>query len=96
VELRATPHTPVSRGVSGPAGRGGQHLPFAPRGNARGNFRGGPRARGNFGAPGRGGFIPHNRVDGAVLNGQIDPNSFVRPRGSGYTGRGGRKLWVPT
>lgn len=72
---------------------GGQ--PFVPRGNPRGNFRG-PRGRGNFGGPGRGGFAPNVRVDGTLPNGQIDPNSFARPRGGGYTGRGGRKLWVPT
>lgn len=69
--------------------------PFAPRGNPRGNFRG-PRGRGNFGGPGRAGFAPNVRVDGTLPNGQIDPNSFARPRGSSYTGRGGRKLWVPT
>ncbi|KAK5171833.1 uncharacterized protein LTR77_003469 [Saxophila tyrrhenica] len=68
---------------------------FAPRGNVRGNFRGGPRGRGNFAGPGRGGFAPQARMEPAMPS-QIDPNSFIRPRGSGYTGRGGRKLWVPT
>ena len=77
------------------ASRGGQNLPFAPRGNIRGNFRG-PRGRGNLGTLARGGFAPYSRVDNTVPNSQIDPNSFIRPRGSGYTGRGGRKLWVPT
>lgn len=76
--------------------RGGSSLPFVPRGNLRGSMRG----RGNFG-PGRGGFVTNNRTPTAVQssaqqNGQIDPDSFARPRGSGYTGRGGRKLWVPT
>jgi len=31
----------------------------------------------------------------AQMDSQIDPNSFERPRG-GFSGRGGRKLWVPT
>lgn len=82
------PHTPPQ------AARGGQ--PFAPRGNPRGNFRGPRGGRGNFNGPGRGGFAPNNRSDGTFPNGQIDPNSFSRPRGNGNTGRGGRKLWVPT
>lgn len=76
----------------------GQAPTFAPRGMPRGNFRGVPRGRGNF-VPGRGGFVPNNHINGAnglLPNGQIDPNSFARPRGGGYTGRGGRKLWVPT
>lgn len=87
------PRSPRLPNVSPQASRGGQ--PFAPRGTPRGNFRG-PRGRGNFGGPGRGGFAPNARIDGTMPSGQIDPNSFVRPRGSGYTGRGGRKLWVPT
>jgi len=82
-------------------GRSGQTVPFTPRGSVRGSFRGSPRGgRGNF-FPARGGFVPNNRVPNVVQtdvqpNGQIDPDSFARPRGSGYTGRGGRKLWVPT
>ena len=88
------PRSPRPQNASPQASRGGQSLPFAPRGNPRGNFRG-PRGRGNFGGPARGGFTP-NRADGLLPSGQIDPNSFARPRGSGYTGRGGRKLWVPT
>jgi hypothetical protein len=79
--------------------RGGLNAPsFSPHGNnMRGNFRGGPRGRGNF-SPGRGGF-GNNRIPpapAAVMqsNGQIDPDSFVRPRG-GTAGRGGRKLWEP-
>lgn len=95
VDPRPPPRSPRPHNASMQGGRGGQNLPFAPRGTPRGNFRGGPRGRGNFGGPGRGGLPPQNRVDGAVPQGQIDPNSFVRPRG-GYTGRGGRKLWVPT
>ena len=80
--------------------RSGPSIPFAPRVNPRGAFRGGPRGRGN--SPlGRGGFAPVTRPVNGVQqiavqpNGQIDPDSFTRPRGSGYTGRGGRKLWVP-
>lgn len=78
------------------------------RGASRGNFRGSPRGRGGFAngpAPtNRGGYSsPAARRGGAAaaaqMDGQIDPNSFERPRG-GYTGRGGaaagRKLWVPT
>ena len=89
------PRSPRPQNVAPQTGRGGQNLPFAPRGGPRGNFRG-ARGRGNFGSPGRGGFVPNNRPDGVPQTGQIDPNSFIRPRGSGYTGRGGRKLWVPT
>ncbi|KAK5126663.1 hypothetical protein LTR85_009597 [Meristemomyces frigidus] len=79
--------------------RGGPTVPFTPRSNTRGSFRGSPRGRGNF-ATGRGGFVANGRVANGVQtavqpNGQIDPDSFSRPRGSGYTGRGGRKLWVP-
>ena len=73
--------------------RGGPNLNFTPRGNnMRGNFRGG-RGRGNFG-PGRGGFAPQNRVPDAQQPGQIDPDSFARPRAGGFAGRG--RLWVPT
>lgn len=89
------PRSPRPHSASPHVTRGGANLPFVPRGNPRGNFRG-PRGRGNLGGPARGGFMPNNRIDGTLPNGQIDPNSFVRPRGSGYTGRGGRKLWVPT
>lgn len=95
-QVKAPPRSPRAQHVSPQTPRGGAALPFAPRGSPRGNFRGGPRGRGNFGGPGRGDFVPNSRVDGVLPNGQIDPNSFVRPRGSGYTGRGGRKLWVPT
>lgn len=95
VDPRPAPRSPRPHNSSMQGGRGGQPLPFAPRGGPRGNFRGASRGRGNFTGPGRGGFVPQNRVDGAVTQPQIDPNSFVRPRG-GYTGRGGRKLWVPT
>lgn len=78
---------------------GGQTVPFTPRGNPRGTFRGSPRGRASY-VPGRGGFATNNRMANGVQttvlpNGQIDPDSFSRPRGSGYTGRGGRKLWVP-
>lgn len=92
--------------------------PSSPRGNyvqpgrgaTRGNFRGSPRGRGalpNGPAAGRGGFgSPNTRRGGtsaAQTDGQIDPNSFERPRG-GIVARGGggaganagRKLWVPT
>ena len=79
--------------VTAQANRGSFSPQFGSRGNNRGNFRGNPRGRGNFGAPAA---KTNGRVDGATVNGQIDPNSFSRPRGSGYTGRGGRKLWVPT
>ncbi|KAI7376851.1 hypothetical protein KC328_g14705, partial [Hortaea werneckii] len=70
------------------------------RGNQRGGMRGSPRGRGTP-LNGRGGFAPGSRVPTAMQpgvqpNGEIDPDSFARPRGSGYTGRGGRKLWVPT
>ena len=80
--------------------RSGPTPPFAPRVNGRGAFRGGSRGRGTF-VPARGGFAPITRPISGVQqipvqpNGQIDPDSFARPRGSGYTGRGGRKLWVP-
>lgn len=79
------------------------------RGAARGNFRGSPRGRGalpNGPVAGRGGFAsPNTRRGGASaaqMDGQIDPNSFERPRGGlavrgGSSGAGaGRKLWVPT
>jgi hypothetical protein len=80
------------------------------RGATRGNFRGSPRGRGAIltgHTPGRGGFASPNARRGgasaAQLDGQIDPNSFERPRGGpvarggGGSGTGtGRKLWVPT
>ncbi|KAK3674929.1 hypothetical protein LTR78_005273 [Recurvomyces mirabilis] len=67
-----------------------QNSGFLPRGNnSRGNFRGG-RGRGNFA---RGGYTPAQTPSG----GQIDPDSFERPRGAGPATRGvSRKLWVPT
>jgi hypothetical protein len=83
----------------------------AARGATRGNFRGSPRVRGNAAAnaptPSRSGFAsPSTRRGGtpaAQMDGQIDPNSFERPRsgqvprGGGGAGAGaGRKLWVPT
>jgi hypothetical protein len=87
------PRSPRGAHASPQASRGAQ--PFPPRGNPRGHFRGG-RGRG-FNGPGRGGYTPNARVEVALPSGQIDPNSFARPRGSGHTGRGGgRKLWVPT
>ena len=95
-QLKIQPRSPRPNHVSPQNGHGGQSMPFAPRGNPRGNFRGSSRGRGNFNGLARGGFLPSNRVDGTLPNGQIDPNSFVRPRGGGHTGRGGRKLWVPT
>ena len=105
-----------SRSVQ-PVAKTGPAAPSSPRGNyvqpgrgaTRGNFRGSPRGRGalpNGTAPGRGGFgSPSTRRGGASaaqMDGQIDPNSFERPRGGniargGGAGAGaGRKLWVPT
>lgn len=105
-----------SRSVQ-PVAKAGSAAPSSPRGNyvqpgrgaTRGNFRGSPRGRGalpNGTAPGRGGFgSPSTRRGGASaaqMDGQIDPNSFERPRGGniargGGAGAGaGRKLWVPT
>lgn len=89
-----------------PASPRGAHAQPA-RGATRGGMRGSPRARGAFAngpASGRGGFVSPNARRNAPVptgqtDGQIDPNSFERPRG-GHTGRGagngGRKLWVPT
>ena len=90
------PRSPRVHHVSPQVQRGGVATQYSPRGNVRGVFRGSVRGRGNFGAPGRGDFVPGQRLDGSASHGQIDPNSFSRPRGSGYTGPGGRKLWVPT
>nr|POE77492.1 hypothetical protein CFP56_09139 [Quercus suber] len=76
-------------------------VPFPQHGNGRNSARGSTRGRG-FGptaGPNRGGFSPVSRaadISSTPPEGQIDPDSFTRPRGSGYTGRGGRKLWVPT
>ena len=87
------PRSPRGTHASPHVSRGGQTFPS--RGNPRGHFRSG-RGRG-FNGPGRGGYMPNARTEGAFPSGQIDPNSFARPRGSGQTGRGGgRKLWVPT
>ncbi|KAK3719451.1 hypothetical protein LTR37_004309 [Vermiconidia calcicola] len=96
MQPKLQPRSPRPHNASPQPGRNLQSLPFAPRGSPRGAFRGGPRGRGNLMVPSRGGFAPNVRMDNNFANGQIDPNSFVRPRGSGYTGRGGRKLWVPT
>lgn len=96
VQAKASPFLPRPQTASPRPGYSGQTVPFIPRGNARGNTRGGPQGRGHFGSSNRTGFMPNSRADGTVTNAQIDPNSFTRPRGSGYTGRGGRKLWVPT
>lgn len=89
----ATQPSPRQRPVSTQGNRGAGTNQFNSRGNQRGGFRGNPRARGNFNM-----LSPKqiNGADTAISNPQIDPNSFARPRGSGYTGRGGRKLWVPT
>ncbi|KAK0929226.1 hypothetical protein LTR29_017156 [Friedmanniomyces endolithicus] len=81
---------------------GGPNGAFPPRGTtARGNnnFRGGRGGRGNFPIPGRAGFAPvvTRALESSQLgsSGQIDPDSFSRPRSGGFAGRGGRKLWVP-
>jgi hypothetical protein len=106
-----------SRSVQ-PVAKPGPVAPSSPRNNyvqpgrsaTRGNFRGSPRGRGALPkgtAAGRGGFgSPNTRRGGtsaAQMDGQIDPNSFERPRGGnvarGGSGAGtgaGRKLWVPT
>jgi hypothetical protein len=99
---------PATAAPSSPRG----HYVQPGRGGAmRGTVRGSPRGRGaslNGAAPGRGGGFasPNNRRAGASaaqMDGQIDPNSFERPRGGpvarggGNPGAGaGRKLWVPT
>ncbi|KAH9825629.1 nuclear-transcribed mRNA catabolic process, nonsense-mediated decay [Teratosphaeria destructans] len=73
--------------------RGGIVAPLGPRGNARGNFRGPRGGRAGYG-PGRGGYINNQLPPAVQPNGQIDPDSFARPRGA--TGaRGARKLWEP-
>lgn len=97
---KSRPTTPRMLNAQPHQARGGQAMPYSPRGTQRGNFRGSPRGRGAQ-LNGRGGFAPGSRVPTALQpsvqpNGEIDPDSFARPRGSGYTGRGGRKLWVPT
>lgn len=84
-----------------PQNRGQAHQHF--RGNRGMMFRGSPRGRANMGS-GRGGVgngMPREpqqqqqpTPNGARVNPQIDPNSFIRPRG-GMNQRGGRKLWVP-
>ncbi|KAK0268726.1 hypothetical protein LTR35_015298 [Friedmanniomyces endolithicus] len=88
----------------GPYGglNGGSNGGFAPRGNitprGNNNFRGGRGGRGNFAPPGRAGFAPVVRAPESSQvgsSGQIDPDSFSRPRSGGFAGRGGRKLWVP-
>nr|POE87002.1 hypothetical protein CFP56_64032 [Quercus suber] len=75
--------------------------PFSHRGNGRHSVRGATRGRGANSPAGskRGGFSPVTRateISATSPERQIDPDSFTRPRGSGYAGRGGRKLWVPT
>jgi len=91
--VKTQPRSPQPQHASVHTNNGAPAVPFAPRGSPRGNLRGSMRGRGNFGGPAMRGTL---RMDGTMPNGQIDPNSFSRPRGSGYTGRGGRKLWVPT
>lgn len=76
------------------ATRGAFPNQFGSRGMQRGNFRGNARGRG-------GNFVSSSprsnpRLDATGTDGQIDPNSFARPRGNGHAGRGARKLWVPT
>ncbi|KAK1072867.1 hypothetical protein LTR33_010139 [Friedmanniomyces endolithicus] len=108
--LRFTSTGPARGGPNGglnggPNGglNGGPNGGFAPlRGNntnTRGNtFRGGRGGRGNFPIPGRAGFAPVVRAPESSQvesSGQIDPDSFSRPRSGGFAGRGGRKLWVP-
>ncbi|KAI7274799.1 hypothetical protein KC335_g2149 [Hortaea werneckii] len=93
------PTTPRANHAQPQQARGG-HSSNGNRGNQRNGMRGSPRGRGTP-LNGRGGFAPGSRVPAAMQpgvqpNGEIDPESFARPRGSGYTGRGGRKLWVPT
>ncbi|KAK3066379.1 hypothetical protein LTR53_017304 [Teratosphaeriaceae sp. CCFEE 6253] len=77
--------------------RGGMHPGLSPRGGlVRGNLRGG-RGRGGFAPVNRGGYAPIVRAPEQSSSGQIDPDSFTRPRSGGFAGRGGaRKLWVPT
>lgn len=85
--------SPKPQAVPAQANRGAFNNQFGSRGIPRGNFRGPSRGRGNFGAPTA---RSNARSNDTSAGGQIDPNSFTRPRGSGYTGRGARKLWVPT
>lgn len=65
---------------------------YASRGNLRGNFRGGYRGRGNYGSV-RSGFASNRGGSLIQQSGQIDPDSFVRPRGGNLSQ--GRKLWEP-
>lgn len=90
----AGPMQSTTRGYFGQGDLAGLRGRAAPRGRSRGNFRGEPRGRGDYGPPQRGGFPSNDRMASAPMNGQIDPNSFSRPRGRGQT-RGARKLWVP-
>ena len=76
-----------------------QNVPTGPasRGGNRGSkARGAARGRGNMMASRGSTTTAFSGFESRPERGPIDPNSFTRPRGSGYTGRGGRRLWVPT